>query len=70
VVAADVTAFWRPALKHCPSKHYHPTANRALPAVIFGIVGQVGEIGGQRLALPRAFERVSPQDPRSLSQSW
>lgn len=69
VVAADVTAFWRPALKHCPSKHYHPAANRALPAVIFGIVGQVGEIAGQRLALPRAFERVSRQDPRE-SRLW
>ena len=69
VVAADVTAFWRPALKNCPSKHYHPAANRALPAVIFGIVGQVGEIQGQRLALPRAFERVALQDPRE-SRLW
>jgi hypothetical protein len=62
VVTADVTAFWRPALKKCPSKHYHPTANRALPAVIFGIVGAVGEIGGQRVACPRAFERVHPKN--------
>lgn len=69
VVAADVTAFWRPALKNCPSKHYHPIANRALPAVIFGIVGQVGEIGGQRIALPRTFERVSSLDPRE-SRLW
>jgi hypothetical protein len=69
VVAADVTAFWRPALKNCPSKHYHPLANRAVPAVIFGIVGQVGEIGGQRVALPRSFERVSFQDPRE-SRLW
>lgn len=69
VRVADVTAFWRPALKNCPSKHYHPTANRALPAVIFGIVGQVGEIAGQRLALPLAFERVSPKDPRE-SRLW
>lgn len=61
-VPADVTAFWRPALKNCPSKHYHPAANRALPAVIFGITGVVGEIHGQRLALPRAFERVHPKD--------
>lgn len=61
-VPADVTAFWRPALKNCPSKHYHPAANRALPAVIFGITGVVGEINGQRLALPRAFERVHPKD--------
>lgn len=63
-VPIDVTAFWRPALKDCPGQHYHPAANRALPAVIFGIVGEVGEINGQRLALPRAFERVHPKDHR------
>lgn len=63
-VPADVTAFWRPTLKNCPSKHYHPGANRALPAVIFGITGEVGEINGQRIALPRAFERVHPKDTR------
>jgi len=63
-VAVDTTAFWRPALRNCPSKHYHPGAQRALPAVIFGIIGEVGEIGGQRLACPRAFERVHPKDPR------
>lgn len=63
-VSVDVTAFWRPTLKTCPSKHYHPAANRALPAVIFGITGQVGDVNGQRVALPRSFERVHPQDPR------
>jgi hypothetical protein len=63
-ITVDVTAFWRPALKNCPSKHYHPAANRALPAVIFGITGQVGELNGQRIALPRRFERVHPKDPR------
>ena len=68
-VTIDVTAFWRPALKGCPSQHYHPGANRALPAVIFGIEGSVGECNGQRLALPRAFERVHPQDP-SEKRLW
>ena len=68
-VTIDVTAFWRPALKRCPGKHYHPAANRALPAVIFGIVGEVGEINGQRLALPRAFERVHPKD-NSEKRLW
>lgn len=61
-VTADVTAFWRPALKNCPSTHYHPAATRALPAVIFGITGEVGELNGQRIALPRAFKRVHPRD--------
>lgn len=64
VVTVDVTAFWRPHLKACPSRHFHPAAQRALPAVIMGIVGEVGELGGQRLALPRAFERVHPHDGR------
>ncbi len=62
-VIVDVTAFWRPALQSCPSQHYHPAAQRALPAIIFGICGEVGELHGQRLALPRAFERVYPADP-------
>lgn len=61
-VTADVTAYWRPALQNCPSKHYHPAAGRALPAVIMGIRGEVGELNGQRIALPRAFERVHPKD--------
>ena len=62
-IPVDVTAFWRPSLKNCPSKHYHPGANRALPAVIFGVIGEVGQIGGQRIACPLAFERVHPKDP-------
>jgi hypothetical protein len=68
-IPVDVTAFWRPKLKNCPSKHYHSTAKRALPAVIMGIVGQVGEIGGQRLVLPRAIERVHPKNP-SEKRLW
>jgi hypothetical protein len=62
-ITVDVTAFWRPALRNCPSKHYHPAANRALPAVILGVIGEVGEIGGQHLACPLAFERVHPKKP-------
>jgi len=61
-VTVDVTAFWRPTLKNCPSQHYHPAAQRALPAVIMGLAGEVGEINGQRLALPRTIERVHPKD--------
>lgn len=47
-ITANVTAHWRPALQNCPSKHYHPAAGRALPAVIMGIRGEVGELNGQR----------------------
>jgi hypothetical protein len=63
-IAVDVTAFWRPSLKTAPSQHYHPVAQRALPAVIIGLAGEVGEIAGQRLALPRRIERVHPRDGR------
>ena len=68
-ITVDVTAFFRPTLKNCPSKHYHPGANRALPAVIIGVIGEVGEIGGQRIACPLAFERVHPRDP-SEKRLW
>lgn len=61
-IAADVTAFWRPTLKDCPSKHYHPADDRALPAVIVGIHGEIGDLNGQRIAVPRGFVRVAPQD--------
>lgn len=63
-IAVDVTAFWRPTLKGCPSQHYHPAAGRAQPAVIIGLVGEVGTLNGQRLAVPRAIERVHPSDGR------
>jgi len=65
-MAVDITAFFRPALKNCPSRHYHPQARRALPAVIMGLVGEVGEISGQRLACPRHIKRVHPKDPSEV----
>jgi hypothetical protein len=40
---------------------------RALPAGIMGIAADSGRIGGQRLALPRRFVRVSPHDPSESS---
>ncbi len=33
------------------------------------MVGEVGEINGQRIALPKAFERVHPTDP-SEKRLW
>jgi len=66
-VGVDITAFFRPSLKACPSKHYHPQAQKALPAVIMGIIGQVGSLNGQRLALPREFLRVELEDTREAN---
>lgn len=59
----DITAFWRPRLKNCPSKHYDHRAGKALPAVILGIIGRVGQVGPQRLLLPLGILRIDPKQP-------
>lgn len=61
-ITVDLVAFWRPRLKKCPSKHYYGPAGKALPAVVMGVTGDTGNIGGQRLALPRDFLRVAADD--------
>jgi hypothetical protein len=62
-VPVDVTAFWRPRLRACPTTHYHAAAGRALPAIPVGLVARTGEAGGQRLALPLAFVPAPAEDP-------
>jgi hypothetical protein len=62
-VGVDITAFFRPQLQDCSSQHYYPPAGKALPAVIMGVVGVVGHLNGQRLAVPRQFLRVEVDDP-------
>lgn len=64
-LAVDVTAFWRPRLQSCPTTHYHAAAGKALPAIPVGLVARVGSVGDQRLALPVAFVRADPADPRT-----
>src|SRR5205814_5163309 len=63
-VGVDVSGFWRPRLQGCPTRHYQPEADKALPAILVGLIGRVGSVGGQRLALPLAFVRADPADPR------
>lgn len=62
-LVVDTTPFWRPKLKGLASKYYHSAAEKALPAVILGLVARIGEVGGKRLALPRSIRRVHPKDP-------
>jgi hypothetical protein len=64
-VAVDVTGFWRPRLRACPTTHYHRAAGRALPAIPLGLVARVGSVGPQRLALPPALVRAEASDPRA-----
>ena len=63
VKAVDLTAYWRPTLKGIQSKHYDAEAEKALPAVVFGMVGRVGHVGEQRLALLTDLPRASLTDP-------
>jgi len=58
-LAIDLTGFWRPTLKNCSTKHYHHGAGKALPAIVLALIGRVGEIDGQRLALPLAMLRLT-----------
>ena len=58
-ISVDITAYFRPTLQDCPGVHFHPAAQRALPAINIGLVGEVGELNGQRLALLRRIERAS-----------
>jgi hypothetical protein len=67
-VAVDVTAFFRPQLRGCPTTHYQAQAGKALPAIPLGVLGPVGRVGAQRLALPRAFVRADPTDPRGSTR--
>ena len=62
-VAVEVTGFWRPRLRACPTTHYHQGAEKALPAIPVGLIARVGSVGTQRLALPLAFVRADPTDP-------
>lgn len=63
-VPIDTTGFSRPRLQNCPSTHYDHRAGKALPAVVLGIIGRVGQVGKQRLLLPLGLLRVDPAQPQ------
>jgi len=52
-VPVDLVGFFRPRLAGCATKHYTSQADKALPAVVFGMVGATGSVGNTRLCLPR-----------------
>lgn len=61
-VAVDTTPFWRPRLQELRSKYYNSIAEKALPAVILGLIARIGEVDGKRIALPRAILRIDPEE--------
>ena len=64
--AVDLTAYWRPTLKGIQSKHYDSQAEKALPAVVFGMIGRVGSVGQQRMALLTDLVRADLNDPSEI----
>jgi hypothetical protein len=62
-LAIDTTGFWRPGLRDCPTTHYDHRAGKALPAIVLGIIGRVGQVGTQRLLVPLGFLRADPTQP-------
>lgn len=66
-VAVDLTGFWRPCLKGWLAKHFHALAGRALPAVVFGVVVWVGQIGPQRVPLLKALVRAEQAETTDAS---
>jgi hypothetical protein len=51
VKAVDLTAVYRPHMKQCRSKHYHPLAEKAIPAIEIGLSVDVGKVDEQIVPL-------------------
>lgn len=64
VKSVDITGFWRPRLAGAVSKHYHALAQKALPAIVFGVMISSGNIGGKRIPLLQALVRC----PATMSE--
>jgi hypothetical protein len=64
--AVDLTAYWRPTLKGIQSQHYDSQAQKALPAVVLGMIGRVGSVGEQRIALLTDLVRADLGDPSEI----
>jgi len=62
-VVIDTTPTWRPKLQGLLSKYYNSVAEKALAAVILGLVARIGQVNGKRIALPKSIVRVHPKDP-------
>jgi len=67
-IPVDMVGFFRPRLASCPSKHYSSTAGKAVPALVFGMVGATGSVGASRLCLPRLLVATAPTDGSEVAQ--
>ena len=67
VKALDLTAYWRLRLQIALSKHYDSTAGKALKAVVFGLAGEVGRVGEQRVTLLTDIIRADLDNPSEVN---
>ena len=61
VLGVDITGFWRPKLQGWKGKHFHSLAQKALPAVVLGVMTRSGEVDKQRIPLLRRLVRCQPE---------
>ncbi len=64
-MSVDITGFWRPHLQGWLGKHYHNLAQRALPAVVVGVMVISGQVGSHRIPLLRRLVRCQPQTSKA-----
>jgi hypothetical protein len=57
VLSVDITGFWRPQLQGWLGKHYHHLAQKALPAVVVGVMIISGQVGSHRIPLLKRLVR-------------
>jgi hypothetical protein len=60
VLSVDITGFWRPRLQGWLGKHYHHLAQKALPAVVVGVMIVSGQVGSHRIPLLKRIVRCQP----------
>lgn len=68
-VAIDLVGFFRPRLQGRVGKHYTGQADKALPALVFGMVAAVGSVGKQRLPILRLLVRQRAQETEAALQT-
>ena len=68
-VAVDLVGFFRSHLSGQVGKHYTSKAGKALPAMVFGMVADVGSIGKTRLPLLRHLLRQKADESEPALQA-
>jgi hypothetical protein len=58
VKALDTLGFFRPRLQGCRTTHYDAQAQRALPALSFGLLAELGQVNEQTVTITRHVVRA------------